>query len=109
MSTPATEKSVAATTDPDREPFSLGDFVKKYAIVFILIGFVVLLAFLTGGSFLQTRNLPTVVLQEMDTPVICVLNGAAAGYGVEPRVAQPRQRLGHGQLRAPRDVLDLWW
>ena len=36
-----------------------------------------------GGSFLQTRNLPTVVLQEMDTPVICVLNGAAAGYGLD--------------------------
>ncbi|GMA41714.1 ribose import permease protein RbsC [Mobilicoccus caccae] len=63
MSTPATEKSVAATTDPDREPFSLGDFVKKYAIVFILIGFVVLLAFLTGGSFLQTRNLLNVIVQ----------------------------------------------
>lgn len=36
-----------------------------------------------SGSFLQTRNLPTVVLQEMDTPVICVLNGAAAGYGLD--------------------------
>jgi enoyl-CoA hydratase/carnithine racemase len=36
-----------------------------------------------GASFLQTRNLPTVVLQEMDTPVICVLNGAAAGYGLD--------------------------
>ena len=34
-----------------------------------------------GASFMQTRNLPTVVLQEMDTPVIGVLNGAAAGYG----------------------------
>ena len=36
-----------------------------------------------GGSFLQTRNLPTVILQEMDTPVIAVLNGAAAGYGLD--------------------------
>ena len=36
-----------------------------------------------GASFLQTRNLPTVVLQEMDTPVIGVLNGAAAGYGLD--------------------------
>lgn len=36
-----------------------------------------------GGSFLQTRNLPTVILQEMDTPVICALNGAAAGYGLD--------------------------
>jgi enoyl-CoA hydratase/carnithine racemase len=36
-----------------------------------------------GGSFLQTRNLPTVILQEMDTPVVAVLNGAAAGYGLD--------------------------
>ena len=36
-----------------------------------------------GGSFMQTRNLPTVILQEMDTPVIGVLNGAAAGYGLD--------------------------
>ncbi|MEO7429899.1 MAG: enoyl-CoA hydratase-related protein [Acidimicrobiales bacterium] len=36
-----------------------------------------------GGSFMQTRNLPTVILQEIDTPVIGVLNGAAAGYGLD--------------------------
>jgi enoyl-CoA hydratase/carnithine racemase len=36
-----------------------------------------------GGSFMQTRNLPTVILQEMDTPVLCALNGAAAGYGLD--------------------------
>ena len=36
-----------------------------------------------GGSFTQTRNLPTVILQEMDTPVIAALNGAAAGYGLD--------------------------
>ncbi len=36
-----------------------------------------------AGSFMQTRNLPTVILQEMDTPVLAVLNGAAAGYGLD--------------------------
>lgn len=36
-----------------------------------------------GGSSIQTRNLPTVILQEMDTPVIAALNGAAAGYGLD--------------------------
>ena len=33
--------------------------------------------------------------------------GAAAGDRVEAGVAEPRQRLRDGQLRAPRDVLDL--
>jgi enoyl-CoA hydratase/carnithine racemase len=32
---------------------------------------------------LTTRDLPTVVLQQMDTPVIGVVNGAAAGYGLD--------------------------
>lgn len=32
---------------------------------------------------LQTRHLPPVILHEMDTPVICALNGAAAGYGLD--------------------------
>jgi enoyl-CoA hydratase/carnithine racemase len=36
-----------------------------------------------GGTFPHTRTLPTVVLQEMDTPVIGVINGAAAGYGFD--------------------------
>jgi enoyl-CoA hydratase/carnithine racemase len=37
----------------------------------------------SGGTVLQTRHLPTVILNEMDTPVIGVLNGAAAGYGLD--------------------------
>jgi enoyl-CoA hydratase/carnithine racemase len=37
-----------------------------------------------GGMALgNTRDLPTVVLQEMDTPVIGAINGAAAGYGLD--------------------------
>ena len=36
-----------------------------------------------GGSLGNTRDLPTVVLQEMDTPVIAAINGAAAGYGLD--------------------------
>lgn len=39
-----------------------------------------------GGSGLitgNTRDLPTTVLNEMDTPVIAAVNGAAAGYGLD--------------------------
>jgi enoyl-CoA hydratase/carnithine racemase len=36
-----------------------------------------------SASMMQTRTLPTVILQEIDTPVIAVLNGAAAGYGLD--------------------------
>src|SRR6185295_12589041 len=36
-----------------------------------------------GATHMETRNLPTVVLHEIDTPVICALNGAAAGYGFD--------------------------
>lgn len=31
----------------------------------------------------STRNLPTNILFNIDTPVICALNGAAAGYGLD--------------------------
>jgi enoyl-CoA hydratase/carnithine racemase len=36
-----------------------------------------------GGGSLQTRDLPTVVLFEIDTPVIAAINGGAAGYGLD--------------------------
>jgi enoyl-CoA hydratase/carnithine racemase len=36
-----------------------------------------------GASHLSTREIPTVTLQRIDVPVICALNGAAAGYGLD--------------------------
>jgi enoyl-CoA hydratase/carnithine racemase len=36
-----------------------------------------------GASHLSTREIPTVTLNRIDTPVLCVLNGAAAGYGLD--------------------------
>ncbi len=37
----------------------------------------------SGATHIGTRDLPTVVLHQLDTPVICALNGAAAGYGLD--------------------------
>jgi enoyl-CoA hydratase/carnithine racemase len=36
-----------------------------------------------GVTHLGTRDLPTTVLHELDTPVVCAINGAAAGYGLD--------------------------
>lgn len=36
-----------------------------------------------GAAHFGTRDLPTVVLHEIDTPVLCAINGAAAGYGFD--------------------------
>ena len=36
-----------------------------------------------GGGLGSTRDLPTTVLFEMDTPVIAAVNGSAAGYGFD--------------------------
>ncbi len=38
---------------------------------------------LGGASHLSTRELPTVTLHQIDVPVICALNGPAAGYGFD--------------------------
>jgi len=36
-----------------------------------------------GAAHLSTRNLPTTVLNELDTPILCAINGPAAGYGLD--------------------------
>jgi len=36
-----------------------------------------------GVVHTDTRDLPTVILQQLDTPVVCAINGAAAGYGLD--------------------------
>lgn len=36
-----------------------------------------------GVTHMGTRDLPTVILQQVDVPVLCAINGAAAGYGLD--------------------------
>jgi enoyl-CoA hydratase/carnithine racemase len=36
-----------------------------------------------GAAHLSTRDLPTVTLHRLDVPVICAINGPAAGYGLD--------------------------
>ncbi len=38
---------------------------------------------MAGQRHISTRTLPTNILFNIDTPVICALNGAAAGYGLD--------------------------
>ena len=62
-----------------------------------------------GYSFFDLRNAPPVVLQKMDKPVICALNGPAAGYGMDMalladiRIASDRAKM--GAVFARRGVL----
>ena len=36
-----------------------------------------------GAAHISSREIPTVTLQRIDTPVICAINGPAAGYGLD--------------------------
>jgi len=62
-----------------------------------------------GYSLFDLRDAPPVVLQRMDKPVICALNGAAAGYGMDMallcdiRIASDRAKM--GAVFARRGVL----
>lgn len=62
-----------------------------------------------GYSLFDLRDAPPVVLQKMDKPVICALNGAAAGYGMDMalladiRIASDRAKM--GAVFARRGVL----
>jgi enoyl-CoA hydratase/carnithine racemase len=37
----------------------------------------------SGGMHLGTRDLPTTILHQVDVPVLCAINGPAAGYGLD--------------------------
>ncbi|MBB1517070.1 ABC transporter permease [Tessaracoccus sp. MC1679] len=51
------------TTVEAKPKFNATAAIKKYAILLILIGFMVILAIVTGGTFLRSQNLINVVVQ----------------------------------------------
>lgn len=60
-------------TAADPKPrFDAQGFVKTYAILLILVGFMVILAIVTGGTFLQPRNLINVVVQVAPIGIIAL-------------------------------------
>ncbi len=55
-----------------------------------------------GASILQnTRDLPTSILFEIDTPIIAAVNGAAAGYGLDLALGCDMRILGESSRLLP--------
>lgn len=78
----------APITADTRTRFDVGAFVKKYAIIGILLLFVILLAVLTQGSFLQPQNLINVIRQVSAIAIIAtgmtfviIINGIDLSVG----------------------------
>ena len=54
-----------------------------------------------GAAHVGTRDLPTVVLHQLDTPVICAINGPAAGYGLDLTLGCDIRLMSDGAKLAP--------
>jgi len=55
----------------------------------------------SGVAHVTTRDLPTVVLHQLDTPVLCALNGPAAGYGFDLSLGCDMRLMSDGAKLVP--------
>lgn len=62
----------ASTATPEKSGINFGEIVRDYAILFILIAFMAILAIITGGRFLSPQNLINVVVQVTPIGVIAL-------------------------------------
>jgi enoyl-CoA hydratase/carnithine racemase len=54
-----------------------------------------------GVAHIGTRDLPTTVLHELDTPIVCALNGVAAGYGLDLALGCDLRLMADGAMLVP--------
>jgi inositol transport system permease protein len=80
--------STPVTADTTASKFDTGGFIKKYAIIGILLLFIILLSVLTSGTFLQAQNLINVIRQVSAIGVIAtgmtfviIINGIDLSVG----------------------------
>lgn len=55
----------------------------------------------SGVAHVTTRDLPTVVLHQLDTPVLCAINGPAAGYGLDLALGCDMRLISDGARLVP--------
>ena len=63
---------MSATANTEAKSFDLKGFISKFAIVFILALFVVVLAIITSGRFLNYKNLINVIVQVAPIGIIAL-------------------------------------
>ncbi len=113
MSTTATPTAPPNAAPPAQDKRDSGEFLRKYAILFILLGFVVLLSFATGGNFLQPQNLINVIVQVAPIGIIALgMMFAIITKGIDLSVGAPvalAAVIAASMAQMGSDRFPVWW